>query len=348
MAKRNLIITAVVLVFIAYASQYFKNNKPEKKDVLIGKALVNAELFETMDQVRLNGNDHTVTLSKRGNNWVVSNEGDFPVNMEKLIQMMENINTYQVASIITKNSQKLAEFEVLYQSESEKGVGSEMILKSGDQELTKLVFGKKRSSVTKSNNAYGGGGSDGTYVRIGDKKVVYIIKDTFSLDSDSKNWIQKDLFKVEKDQVKKMVFKLSDSAFSLVRADKDKKFEMPEIDQGQKLKDNPAAGLVSDLNDFSMSDIKPRSADFEKQLTKKADIEVTLFDDSKIKFNVLVSVKIVDDKSEEDYYLLFNKSQKDFRPSVAQLNQKWLFEIDDWKIKKWIQPKTEYYQKNSK
>ncbi len=51
MAKRNLIITAVVLVFIAYASQYFKNVKPEKKDALIGKVLINAELFESMDQI---------------------------------------------------------------------------------------------------------------------------------------------------------------------------------------------------------------------------------------------------------------------------------------------------------
>jgi hypothetical protein len=350
MAKRNLIITAVVLVFIAYTIQYFKNIKPEKKDDLIGKSLISAELFESMDQISLSSGDNSTTLSKNENKWVVENEADFPVDMEKLIQLMENINTYQVASVITKDSKKLAEFEVLYQSESDdkKGTGSEIILKSGDQELTKLVFGKKRSSVTQSNNAYGGSGSDGTYVRIGDKKVVYIIKDNVSIDTDAKKWIRTNLFKIEKDQVKKIEFDIAETSFAFARENKDKDFEMLEIDQGQTLKNKPESGLINDLGDFSVGGIKPRSKAFEDQLDKKADVLVTLFDDSKIKFNILESTKIIDEKPEQEYYLLFEKSQKDYIDSLTQLSQKWLFEVEDWKIKKWFQEKAEYYQKDSK
>lgn len=349
MAKRNLIITAVVLVFIAYAIQYFKNVKPEKKDNLIGKALISTELLELMDQISLSNGDESTTLAKTGNSWVVKNEAGFPVNMEKLIQLMEDINTYKVASVITRDSKKLAEFEVLYQSESEdkKGTGSEIILKSGDQELTKMVFGKNRSSVAKTNNTYGGSGSDGTYIRIGDKKVVYIIKDNVLIDTEAKKWIRTDLFKIEKDQVKKIEFEISETSFSLTRENKDKDFEMPEIDQGQKLKDKPESGLISDLGNFSISGIKPRSPAFDDKLENKAAVLVTLFDDSKIKFNVLESTKIVGEDTEQEYFILFEKSQKDYIESLTQLNQKWLFEIEDWKIKKWFQEKVEYYQKDS-
>ncbi len=351
MAKRNLIITAVVLVAIAYSVQYFKNVKIDKTDNLIGKVLINAELFESVDQIRLSNSDNSVTLSKIENDWIVQNEDNFPVNMEKLIQLMEKANTYKIASIITKDSNKLSDFKVLYSSESnseKKGIGSEMLFKASEKELAKLVLGKERTSVSKTNTSpYGGAGGDGTYVRIGNKKVVYIIKDNFSFDTDPKKWIQTDLFKVEKEKVKKIEFKHSDVAFSLVRAAKNKQFEMPEIEKDQKLKNDPESGLLNDLSDFSISDILIRSQDFEKNLVLKAGIIVTLFDDSQIKFSISEFSKMVEDKTEQEYYILFDKSQKDYVPSIVQLNQKWLFKIEEWKVKKWLQAQAEYYQKES-
>ena len=107
--------------------------------------------------------------------------------------------------------------------------------------------------------------------------------------------------------------------------------------------------MLEDLEALSISDAIQRNSDLEKKLGLKSNISVTLFNGSKLTFQILVKTekKTQDkDKAEEAYYLnLLSASATGNNPdwkALNELGQLWLFELEEWRAKNWLKTKKDF------
>ena len=339
MAKRNLIIIALVLVAVAAISHYSSKRSIKNSDDKIGKPIVDSALFENIDGIVLTQAEHTTELEKKGDQWQVKIKGGFPTDMEKLLKLLEKVSSYTISSLVTKDADRMGDFETYYKGEENattENSGYQLTLKQGSETVFKVVIGKVRTSSSQNL------GSGGTYIRLGDPKVVYLIKETLVFESNPQTWLQSKLFSVEKDHVKSVSFNIKDKTFSFEREDKDKKFKLNDLKKSETLDSKPLSGVINDLNDFAIEDIKAHSDQFVKGLKKASVATIDLFDGKKIKFEVLYSVKKTGKDEVKSYFVKFHPETESFDKGVVELNQKWLFTVEGWKIKKWFKAREEY------
>jgi len=344
MAKKNLLITAVVLVAVAYGFQYFKNNNSGKQDPFVGKPILQSGIVESIDKITLNTPTTGVTLQKNDGKWEVSDADNYPVNMEKLIKLIENLSVSRIASLVTADPDKMADFNVLLPQDAndkKEHIGSLITLVQGDKILFQLVIGKNRTAVSQNaSQPQGAGGSDGTYIRLGEKKAVYLIKDNLTLDTDSKKWLNTVLFRIEKDTIQTIDFKVGKDAFQFTRAEKKDELTLSDIPTGETIESNPVSGLLNDLSEFEIKDIVLTRDMGEKHLKLVSQARIKLFSGDGPSFEVFET-----GDTEKQYFIQFLPDTKSFSAELIKLNDKWTFEMEGWRIKKWLKAKAEYYQK---
>lgn len=345
MAKRNLIIIAIAVVAIAAVSHYSSNRSAENSDENIGQPLVGTSLFETTDEIVINKSKDRVELKKSGDQWLVTNKDGFPADMEKLLKLVEKFTSYEISAMVTKDPERLGAFEALYDGEENataETVGYQFTLKQQGRVLNKVVVGKTRTSKQERSP-----GSGGTYVRKGDQKVVYLIKDDLFVETDPKSWIQTALFKLEKETIQSIDLKSEAETLSFSREEAKKPFVLTDLKDAETLESNPISGLLNDLSDFSFDDIN-LITEKEKELTPASQVTVKTFDDKAIHFNILFTVKNSDKEGdvEKDYFIKILPETETFDASVAELGKKWVFSVAEWKMKKWIKEREEYLKKD--
>jgi len=202
MSKRNLIIIAVVLVVFALGIQFFSSSKNSRRDSRIGVTLVDSDIVESIEEIVIEKDTAALHLQKQDNLWRIKEKNGYPANVKDILTLIQNITSYKVASIVTENPNRLAYFKLLNKSESgdKSSQGSLLTFKSGDKPIFELLVGKHRDSIDKGSDAPAY--PDGTYVRLGDSKSVFLIKENLDLNADAGTWMQKQLAIIEEEQIK--------------------------------------------------------------------------------------------------------------------------------------------------
>ena len=351
MLKRNLIIIAVVLGVLALAAQYISSPKKGLRDSRINKTLASVDLVEKVDEIVIENNDSIIHLQKIGNNWRIKEKDGYLVNVQEILTLLEKITSYKVASIVTQNKDRLAYFKLLYKTEGgdSKSVGSQLILKAEQKPLYTLLVGRHRDSISKSSNvpSY----PDGTYIRIGDDVSVFLIKENLALDLNPNAWVQKKLVMIEEDQIKAVRYETQTDRFILSRESKERNLVLSGLGKDEKTSDFERSTMVNALKEFTVDDVISRNQKLESGLEMKSDVSVELFDQSIFEFQVFaktVSDPLKKKESEKKltYYLKLvvppsEVSQKKWE-AIYSLADKWLFEIEEWRAKKWLKSRKEF------
>ncbi|MCP4750878.1 MAG: DUF4340 domain-containing protein [Proteobacteria bacterium] len=352
MSKRNLIIAAVILGIVAISIQYFSNTGKRKADSRIGSPLANADVVEAIDEIVIENFTSAVHVRKRGDQWLIEEMDGFPCDMQKLIELLDKVTTHKIASLTTKDPERLAHFKVRYKEEkssSAKTSGTQLILKGEGKEIFKLISGRHRDSVAKDSNAPSY--PDGTYVRIGEEAAVYLIKENLELNTKADHWIRKVLVNLEKDQIKAVRYETQKARFALERPSKEKDLNIQDLGENEKIKDYERSGVLNELKSLSIQQIVKRTKKVEDALQLKSEISVELFDTSNFAFQILSKTEIdplkTDDKKEKvTYYIKVLPSSSDTSkrkwPTVYAMAEKWLYEIDEWQAKKWLKSRKDF------
>ncbi len=341
MTKRNLLLVALVVVAVAAVSHYSSKRSNEKADRRIGQPILDSALFESTDTILFAKEEQEVALKKKGERWLVKNREDYPADMEKLLAIFEKVSSYRIHSMVVKEAtlERLGDFETLYQGEgsaTETAVGSQLTLKRGEEILFRFVAGKNRQA-TGQNSGFGG-----TYIRMGEQKSVYLIKEDLVFDVSPENWLQTKLFHIGRDQIKSIGFRVKEESFEFAREEKTKPFSLKETKEGESLQSNPLSGVINDLEEFSVKDVEKLADGSDGERQTASEVSILLFDGGKIELEFLYRSEKSGEEEEKDYFVKILPATKAYDKSIAELGEKWLFSVENWKAEKWIKARGEY------
>jgi len=354
MSKRNLIIIVLVLGVIAVVTQYVTSHKNSPTDEKVGQPLVKTDIIGSVDELVIKESKHEIHLNKQSGQWLIKEKENFPVDIKKLRDLFDNLTTYQVSSLVTKNPHRLAHFKVLYLSEKydkSKSTGIQLILKDKGKEIYTLVAGKSRSTASKKDKSMKV--SDGTYVRIGYEPLVYLIKENLKFDSSPDFWISKTLIRLEKSNIKAIRINLSDEKYAFVKSDQKSDLLLSDQHTEEQLKKQELSNIVEDLESFEFEELFRRSKKHDRLLELKSEILVEMDDLSTFEFQILTETKAapLDDEKEDkevNYFVKVldpaGKTIKENNKALYRNSKKWLFKMNDWQAKKWLKKRADYIE----
>jgi hypothetical protein len=360
MSKRNLIIAAAVLVLLAFVSQWFGRSANEVNDEKIGKPLLAANQVEAFDELIIKNAENTLTLNKQGDRWVVKEKQEYPADMKKLLELMDKLTQYKVASLVTNEESRQPHFQVVAWDNpraNAEASGTQLTLNHQGQSVFAMMTGKQRQS--KGDKPEMPAYPDGVYVRIGESPAIYVLKDNLNLETDPDEWIQTSLFTLDKKEIKAVGVESPSSRFQLERPEKGKEMVLNGLAANEQTTEFEVSTLLSDLEDFKIDEIFIKSEVPEKTLELKAVITVTPYDLPELQFNVLIQSdrkqSAPKEKAEEPdliYFVSFNRpatTASDARWNVLyDLNDTWIFKVDDWKAKHWLKTRKDFIEKPAK
>lgn len=343
MSKRNLVIAAAALCILAVVTHFAgKSRNPDASTPRIGKSILNTEITEQLDSIKIDSTDSHVELVKKDGIWSIADSDGFPVNLEKLLQITENLTSYKVASLVTKDPERMTHFEVNYKGEKGTLKGTQIVFENKGAVTFKMVVGKNRNSASGTPGASGG-----TYIRIGDEPVVYLIKEALYLDADPNDWTQRHLFKVDKEEIQSVNFKTASAEYSLFRKDAKAKFSLADLKAGETFNDDTMSDVFIEFKDFNFRKyIEKTSTDTFKGLREKSVVTIATLEGAKLSFK-LFEKKLK--KDESNYYVEIlpsdNATNLKRWKSAFELGKRWIFEISNWKAERWFRDRDKYIRK---
>jgi uncharacterized protein DUF4340 len=190
MSKKNLLIAAALLVSIAVFVQLYSKKSKRSGDSPVGSTLASVDLADTTDEIVIENSKSATHLKKNGDEWVITDKSNFPVDTQKLVALLENVTTYRIASLVSKDKNRLAHFKLQTKTESsnDETTGTALSFRSKGKTLFSMVAGRNRDSI--SSNPKQPSRPDGTYIRIGLQGVVYLVKENLSFETNKDEWMR--------------------------------------------------------------------------------------------------------------------------------------------------------------
>ncbi|MCP5545663.1 MAG: DUF4340 domain-containing protein [Akkermansiaceae bacterium] len=180
-------------------------------------------------KISIEGAEHSVDLAKSGENWVVSDRGDFPANTATVNQFLRDMKDLEVTQGIEAGPSFAPRFGMDMDAKDADEHGLMVRFSDGSgKELASVALGKNISGGA-NDNPMMGGGSVGRYVRnLGDESGFYAINEMFSaISAEPKRWLKTDFFSPEKiESVSLSKAGSDDLAWKVVRDGEEAEFKL--------------------------------------------------------------------------------------------------------------------------
>ena len=171
-----------------------KHQTPQESTALSqGDTVLNADQLRTSSGLRVSKGNETSSLILNEKDWVVSEQENFPVNIESLSSAFDTLRKLKITQGLPAGPEAWERFglDESAAKEADQPKVLTLLAEDGSDDLT-IYIGKQRESGS-------GQGSRGRFVRFsGDDSSVYIVDEGFDeIRTDSSNWINKSLPKIE-------------------------------------------------------------------------------------------------------------------------------------------------------
>ncbi len=190
MNLNKLYISTAVLAVAAGITYFVKNadtSKPE--DPRIGAAIVaNDDLNKVTTLELISGTESmTFLYDQDASNWQLQESYNLPADIKKITALTNQLKETKLERIASRKPERIADF----------GFGVDYINlndASGNSVLS-LDLGRETEKGKQ-------------LVRFGKEELAFIASDSFSVDGDPTSWLDKNLLKVERDQIRSATFQL--------------------------------------------------------------------------------------------------------------------------------------------
>ena len=280
--KQIAIGTAVLAVLAVAGFAIDKSMNSGRREV---KSLADGVDFSQGKVVRIQANNHHVTLQATETGWVVVEKANFPADEAKLRKLVIQLSGSQIEHKVTERKEKLGELGLLTILENEgkfeeDTTGQELSVEKVDgQVLFKLIIGNTRSTSA---------GYGGQYVRPAGETVAYLIPEALQLDPEPKEWINKSLFPIkgERDLQKISIRRPGAQPLIFSRTDEKTPWELEGV-KAEDLDVGKVTTMVRDVAGINLSDLAEEGKS-EKELgrTKVTTAELTGFDQRTFRITV--------------------------------------------------------------
>ena len=292
----------LVLMILAAVSVYFvvRENRPAtttENKWLLPQLQNNSDLISQLKEINLYQNEESINMVKTDGEWVL-NDGFF-VSMNPLFGLLQSLKNAQIIEKKTANPENHAQLDLAAND-------LRVELKTEAELIAVLHIGKKGSAT------------NSIFVRMADNDQTYLVQGidgvTFNLDS----WKLKTVFDYPANQINQIKIKhISDDSESLeiIRNTETSQFQLAEIPEGFKLRDNANLDqLASVMARFMIDEALTQNVSGMDHLLKHTHV---LSSGSSIDLNVY--------KKDEDHYMTIDSDRH-------KKYQGWMFKIAEYKF----------------
>ncbi len=203
---------------------------------------------DAVAQIQLGKANDASALTRKGKSFVASNRNDYPAQTDKINELFRKCLEVQVSGrLVTENP---ANHEDLGVTEAQ-ARNVVRFLKRADGENAKDPYQLITGLVIGERNAEAGG----SYVRLIDSNKVYLALDVPYLQSAATDYIDKQLTKVDKNNILRVSVKSADDAYTLQK-DGAGVTCLTEIPADKKQKEYDVDRVFEALSSLSFSDVK--------------------------------------------------------------------------------------------
>ncbi|HWA10704.1 MAG TPA: DUF4340 domain-containing protein [Opitutaceae bacterium] len=238
MKLKNLALAVAVLAVLSVITFFVQRPAPPPSaDPRVGQPLAAAATLGQAAKVRIADLGKTVLLVKSADGtWRVPGYYDLPADFSKLSHLVGDLTEARLQRLVTTNPERIGRLEFKDTQIA--------FLDSADKELW---------SVTLGRNAENGG----RFVRFGSEQKAYLANLNTDVDVEAKNWADSQLLNLKPDDIAKMEVSFPDDGGQTVtvsRAKKEDPFVSDKTPEGQRLKGEAVANLLSSVTTLRFSD----------------------------------------------------------------------------------------------
>ncbi len=324
-STQKLFLITLTALGLAAMSQWITRSHSVRVDSRVGEALIEPGLVEGIDKIVIEKGALRLTLRQEGEEWKIEQKEGFPVNKQKLLQLLDRLSSIPISAMVSQDPTRFADFDLLAPTDStESSFGMALRFFKGSDPVVEILFGKDRSSSS--------GAAGGQYVRFAQESKIYLLKEHFEIAYMPEDWMRIQLLRLDPAQVQSLQLEKGPSRLSLARKTK----EDPFLEKNQQqVSLAEVETLLQDLSQFTLLDAVPRAKMGQLKLRLQAKALLTLFSGGGLAFEVYSQGS----KEDQRYYLNLlpppNEAGQKAFASLFRLSQHWLFEIAAWQGVKW-------------
>lgn len=241
--KIKSIVLTIALLAVLSAVAFFATRPapPLIADQRLGQPIVDRAIVEKAAKLRFTDQGKTVTLVRQADaTWKVASYHDFPADFSKLATFISGLTDAKLERLVTSSPARIALLEF-------KDTKIEL-LDATDKELWTVTLGKNPDT------------GSGRYVRFGPEAKAFLASLSAYLDTESKNWANTELLALKVDDVAKIEIPFAEGGpVTVSRAKKEDPWTAEKTPDGQKLKADKVASLLSSLSSIRFSDTNDRT-----------------------------------------------------------------------------------------
>jgi hypothetical protein len=237
MKLRTLVLAVAVLAALSVVA--YLRNRPSpapSADPRVGTVLLDADTVGRASGLVISDQGKQSVLSKgTDGSWRVTTYFDFPADVGKISQLVQDLNEAKVDRFVTSNPDRLAHLDFKDSSIT--------LADASDKEIWSLTIGRESEQ------------GNGRFIRFGAEPKAFYSTLHVWLDTDSKGWANAQLVDVKPDDIAKIEIPF-DGGPALVasRAKKDAPWSDGAAPAGRKLSAEKMSSLLSSLTSLKFTD----------------------------------------------------------------------------------------------
>lgn len=308
MKNLKLLLIAAVLVAIALAIQ--PSGKPGSAvDANIGHSLVVAEEIDGIAEIFLNAAQGQISLKQASATWRLPELHSLRADPNRVEELFQRLTAAKIVESVSANAAKHADLGVASLANDAPPTGPDSAIlvfknKSGG-EIKRVYLGKGRQSRMVDGSQ--GFGNDGQYCRFNADNNVYLLSTFMWLEKNAKNWLGKDLLKINPEKISKLSWSYSGSeknTFVLARNAASDSLVLDKLQNGQQTKQAAVAAITSLFSGLAFDDFIATSTPAQHPaLADRLELALESFDG--LKFKILISSGTVELPGSGNMHLLW-------------------------------------------
>lgn len=281
MKNAKLLLIAALLIGVALLVQH--GNKPSVVvDPLAGTNLVAASEIDQISEVHIKSDQGVIKLQRQGEFWRLPDLHALRADRNKVEDLFQRLNSGKIVEMVSSNPQRHADLGVASLTTDALPSIPEttsLVLKNAQGvDLKNMLLGKGRQA--RMIDGAQGWGNDGQYCRINSADATYLLNTFFWIEKNAKNWMSKELLKVENGQIRKISWSGSAAAekISLERASATDSLVLNELPDDRQTAANNAAAAANFFSGLMFEDfIATDSPELHPDLAEHIALTVDTF-----------------------------------------------------------------------
>jgi hypothetical protein len=251
-------VTAALIVgaVVAYPESTTSNPEPGPRFF----PALGPEAVNKVTSIKVTAKGKTFTIERKGKAWFVRDKGDYPARFTKVKEALVSIANLRRFEKKTDQKKLLDKLDL--EDPAKKGAASKRLTIATDgKTVADLIVGKSNDKDILFGRSL-------VYVRLPKSSQAWLAIGDPKLEDTALGWIDKAVFDVKTDRIKKVVQKLAGGGEIVVEKAEpgDKKFTLANLPEGREVKNDRFLRYIAEgLNDVKLEDVEPASKiDFAK------------------------------------------------------------------------------------